>query len=118
MPHSWAAMNALTLTVVILLAAGAASVRVFVSPKTVSAGGAIRLTATASPCRSADTVTAISAVFPGHAFGEGALTSRVNNGGAFTIRGHVRTNLRAGRYTIGFRCGGGNLGVTVTVRVR
>ena len=108
--------------VVLLLAAGsadAARVHVVVYPTTVSPGDAIRLNATSSPCRSADTVSAISAAFPGNAFGsEGALTGRVTQRGAFTIRGHIRAGLRVGRYVIGFRCGEGNLGVTITVRVR
>jgi len=116
-------MKALPLAVTVLLlavgSAAAARVHVLVFPTTVSPSGAIRLSATVSPCRSGDTVSAISAAFPGNAFGgAGALTGRVTHGGAFTIRGHVRAGLRAGRYTIGFRCGGGNLGVTVTARVR
>jgi hypothetical protein len=116
-------MMRLALAVVVLLvavgSAAAARVHIVVAPTTDSPGAAIRLSATSSPCHLADTVSAISAAFPGNAFGgEGALTGRVTHRGAFTIRGHVRAGLRAGGYTIGFRCGGGNLGVIVTLRVR
>jgi hypothetical protein len=116
-------MRRLTLAVVVLLlaagSAAAARVHIVVSPTTVSAGAAIRLSATSSPCHAADIVSAISAAFPGNAFGgEGALTGRVTHRGSFTIRGRLRVGLRAGRYRIGFRCGGGNLGVAVFVRVR
>jgi hypothetical protein len=116
-------MNRLALAVVVLLvaagSAAAARAHIVVLPTTVSPGGAVRLSATSPPCHSADTVSAISAAFPGNAFGsEGALTGRVTHRGAFTIRGHIRAGLRAGGYAIGFRCGGGNLGMTVTVRVR
>jgi hypothetical protein len=65
-----------------------------------------------------DTVFALSTAFPGHAFGgEGALTGPVHPGGAFSIAGHIRPGLRPGRYTVGARCGGGNLGVSVSLLV-
>lgn len=115
-------MKTLALAVAaLLLAAGSASaanVHVVVAPVKIAPGGAIRVTAASSPCLSADTVSAISAAFPGDAFGsEGALTGSVARNGAFTIRGHIRKGLHAGRYTIGFRCGGGNLGVSVPLHV-
>ena len=101
-----------------LLALATAIVHIVLSPAHVAPGGAVRLTATHSPCLAVDTISAISRAFPGNAFGgEGALTAHVQKGGAFTITGHVRKALAKGAYTVGFRCGGGNLGTTVTIRV-
>ncbi len=89
-----------------------------VAPTAVKGGGAVRVTAATSPCRQGDTVFAISTAFAGDAFGSaGALTGLVRAGGAFSVAGHVRAGLRPGRYSIGARCGGGNLGVSVSLLV-
>jgi hypothetical protein len=98
--------------------AGAARVRIAVFPAVASPGAAIRVVGNAGSCPRGDTVAAISAAFPGHAFGKGALSGRVRAGGAFTIRGHVRARARPGRYVVTARCGGGNLGVAAYLRVR
>jgi hypothetical protein len=89
-----------------------------VAPTTVKPGGAVRVIAARSPCRNGDTVFAISTAFPGNAFGNaGALTGPVGAAGSFSVAGHVRSGLRPGRYEIGARCGGGNLGVSVSLLV-
>jgi hypothetical protein len=106
---------------VVSIAAGsalAANVHLIVRPGTVAAGGVIVVSATSSPCLSRDQVTLISTAFPGHAFGEGAVNGRVGSHGSFSVHAHVRAGLRAGRYRIGARCGGGNLGVSAYVRIR
>jgi hypothetical protein len=93
--------------------------RLSVLPATVSRGAVVHVTGNASPCRTGNTVYAISRAFPGKAFGgEGALAGRVGAGGAFSITGHIRRALKPGRYTVGARCGGGNLGVSAAIRVR
>ena len=96
----------------------AARVHMVVSPSAVGAGGVITVSASSSPCLPGDQVTLISAAFPGHAFGEGAVNGRVGGHGSFSVRARVRSGLRPGRYQIGARCGGGNLGVSVYFRVR
>ncbi|HVS84946.1 MAG TPA: hypothetical protein VHD91_04890 [Gaiellaceae bacterium] len=102
-----------------LLFAGALSaVHLAVVPGAVAPGAAVKVVGNAGTCPAGNVVTAISAAFPGHAFGMGTLTGRVVTGGAFTIRGHVRKGLKAGRYTVTARCGGGNFGVTAFVRIR
>lgn len=112
----------LATTVALALAGGAsaspAHTRLAVTPATVRPGGVVLVTGNAAPCPRGDTVFAISRAFPGHAYGEGALTGRVRAGGAFSIRGRVRRTIRAGRYAVTARCGGGNLGVQAFVRIR
>jgi hypothetical protein len=90
-----------------------------VSPTVVSPGGRITVWGNADGCPRGDNVTIISRAFPlTHSFaGVGAIFARVRTGGAFSATGHVRLHAR-GRYGITARCGGGNLGVIVYVRVR
>jgi hypothetical protein len=96
----------------------AADVHMSVTPATASPGTTIRVTATKSPCLPGDQITLISAAFPGHAFGEGAVYGTVKAGGAFTVRTHLAKGLKAGTYKVGGRCGGGNLGVTASFGLR
>ena len=98
--------------------ASAARVYLVATPASVSAGGVIRVSTSASPCLASDTVTLISAAFPGHAFGVGAVYGRVGSHGAFSVRARIRSALRPGRYHVGARCGGGNLGVSAYFHVR
>jgi hypothetical protein len=73
--------------------------------------------AASSPCLAHEEVTLISSAFRGHAFNQGAVYGHVRVHGAFTVRAHLRSKVHAGRYRIGFGCGGGNLGVSAYVRV-
>jgi hypothetical protein len=91
--------------------------RLAVKPGRAAPGGAVRIVGTAGDCPSGSTVTAISRAFPGHAFGEGTLSGRVGANHRFTIHGRLRRTVRPGRYVVGARCGGGNLGVSAHVRV-
>jgi hypothetical protein len=109
-------------SLVALVAGGsalAARVHLVVAPAIVVPGSAVRVVASSSPCHVGGMAVAISAAFPGDAFGgAGTLSGRVARGGAFSIGGHVRSHVKPGRYTVGVRCGGGNLGVTAYLRVR
>jgi hypothetical protein len=90
-----------------------------VRPTVVDPGGRVTVTGNADGCPRGDTVTIISRVFPGQGFaGVGAISGRVRAGGAFSATGRARANAKAGRYGITARCGGGNLGVLVYLRVR
>jgi hypothetical protein len=90
-----------------------------VTPGIVSPGGRVTVWGNADGCPRGDSVTIISRAFPGHGFaGIGAITAHVRTGGSFSTTGRVRANARAGRYGITARCGGGNLGVLVYLRVR
>jgi uncharacterized protein (DUF2126 family) len=76
------------------------------------------LTFTGGGCRRGATVFLISRLFPGHAFGgEGAITTTARAGDHFTRSFQVRRSTARGRYVITARCGGGNLGIAVHVRV-
>ena len=112
----------LALGVAITASAASAATRpnMHVSPSVVAPGGRVTVWGNADGCPRGDTVTIISRAFPlTHSFaGVGALFARVRTGGAFSATGHVRLHARPSRYGITARCGGGNLGVVVYLRVR
>ncbi|HET7568842.1 MAG TPA: hypothetical protein VFJ91_12680 [Gaiellaceae bacterium] len=89
-----------------------------VSPATAHAGAKVTVSGNAGMCPRGDQVVAISKAFPGHAYGQGTLSGKVGAGGAFSFAGHLRSGVKAGRYAVTARCGGGNLGVVAYVRVR
>jgi hypothetical protein len=112
---------AAALAILVLAGAGTASashIHVGASPSVVSPGAYLRVTAAASPCPAHDQVTLISAAYPGHAFGIGAVYGRTGRHGAFSVRARIRSALAAGRYHVSVRCGGGNLPVLAYFRVR
>lgn len=98
--------------------ASAAQIHLVASPSTVAPGAALRVSAASSPCLAGDQVTLISSAYPGHAFGIGAVYGHAGSHGAFSVRAHIRTNTRPGRYHVSVRCGGGNLPVLAYFRVR
>ncbi len=111
---------ALVAAVLLALTAGSASaarVHLVAQPATVVPGAIVRVTTTASPCLAGDQVTLISAAFPGHAFGIGAVYGHAVRHGAFSIRARTRATLKPGRYHISVRCGGGTLGVLAYFRI-
>jgi germination protein M len=111
------AMSAALLVLVGAAAAGVPRVQLVVTPTTVPAGGVVRVSAARSPCLAGDQVTLISAAFPGHAFGQGAVYGRAGSHGSFAVSARVRSGLRPGEYQVTVRCGGGNLGVAASFRV-
>lgn len=111
-------MLAFAVGLAVAASAAAANVRLVVTPSAVAPGGVVRVSAASSPCLEGDQVTLISSAFRGHAFGEGAVYGKVGAHGAFSVSTRIRSGLKAGRYTVGARCGGGNLGVSATIRVR
>jgi hypothetical protein len=111
---------AVATAVVLALSAGpaaAARVHLVAQPAVVVPGAIVQVSTTASQCLADDQVTLISAAFPGHAFGLGAVLGRAGRHGAFTIRARTRAALKAGRYHVSVRCGGGTLGVLAYFRV-
>jgi len=99
-------------------AADAAAIHLVAAPGTVSPGAFVRVSTTSSPCRAGDQATLISAAYPGHAFGIGAVYGKVGKHGAFSVRARIRRGLHAGRYHVSVRCGGGNLPVLAYFHVR
>jgi hypothetical protein len=60
----------------------------------------------------------LSKLFPGHAYGVGAIYAKVGSNGHFSRRFAVPTTVADGTYGVTARCGGGNLGVSAHVRVQ
>jgi hypothetical protein len=105
-----------------LAVAGAGSARAALihlrATPSVAPGAYLRISAVTSPCLRGDQVTLISAAYPGHAYGLGAVNGRVGRHGAFSVRARIRAQLTPGRYHVSVRCGGGNLPVLAYFRVR
>jgi hypothetical protein len=112
----------LTVVVVVIAAAvmlvgtlAAATPRLSVHPGSIARGGTV--TVKGNGCRAGDVVYLISPPFVGHAFVAHSVATRARSNGAFSRRVRIRTSIRAGRYLITARCGGGNLGVSARLRV-
>lgn len=105
---------------VVLLAspAAAATGSVSVSPNVVAAGGTVTISGFVNPadCPLIDgvTLTSIDTLFPQAGFGP---TVPRHSGGAFSTTFTVPSTTPPGAYSIGMRCGGGNVGVEATLRV-
>jgi hypothetical protein len=93
----------------------AATPRLGVHPASIARGGTVTVSGTG--CRAGDLVYLISPPFVGHAFVEHSVATHARSNGAFSRSVHIRTSIRAGRYLITARCGGGNLGVSAPLRV-
>jgi hypothetical protein len=87
-----------------------------VSPAVTHRGTVV--TFTGSGCNAGNTVFLISRLFPGHAYGVGAISTRARANGHFLRRFRIPATTPRRRYGITARCGGGNLGILVHVRVR
>jgi hypothetical protein len=96
----------------------AATGSVSVAPKVVPADGTVTISGFVNPvdCPSSDgvTLTSIVALFPRAGFGP---TVPRQPSGAFSTTYIVPSTTPPGTYTIGMRCGGGNVGVETTLRV-
>jgi hypothetical protein len=113
----------MTRTLLVLVAVGALAAPAFASTTTlhVSPGVAHRgtmITITGSGCHAGDTAILLSRLFPGHAYGVGAITTKVRANGHFLRRFRVRATTVRRLYGITARCGGGNLGKEAWVRVK
>jgi hypothetical protein len=93
----------------------AATPRLSVQPASVARGGTVTVSGTG--CRAGDLVYLISPPFVGNAFVAHSVATRARSTGAFSRQVRIRTSIRAGRYLITARCGGGNLGVSARLRV-
>lgn len=99
--------------------ASAAGPSLRVRPTTASRGQVVTFSGfVASGCLAGDTVFLISRLFPGHAYGLGAITARVRANHHFSRRFRIRRTTRRRVYYITARCGGGTLGVAARLRVR
>jgi hypothetical protein len=89
------------------------------TPSTVRAGHAVRISGSADGCPVGDDVTILSHAFVHtHDFaGVPAVLAPVRRGGKFSATTTIPRSRRAGRYSVTARCGGGNLGVLKYLRV-
>lgn len=113
---------AVTTAVVLVLAAApawaAGGAALTVSPGSVSRGSTVTFTGAGCLHGGRNIVTLISKLFPGRAFGgAGAITTSADAHGHFTRKFATSMSTAPGRYTVTARCGGGNLGIAVHVRV-
>ena len=95
-----------------------ANASISVSPSTVPAGGTVHISGSipVKKCPASDsaTVTSEAALFPPDGFGPSA--ARDANG-QFALDYAVPTSTPPGTYTVGLRCGGGNVGVGASLTV-
>ena len=90
------------------------------SPHQVIAGRVVKVSgSTGTGCAKGDRVTLLSRAFGRrHVFASvAAIYATSGNGGAFSTTTRIPRARRPGTYTITARCGGGNLGVTATLKV-
>lgn len=100
--------------------AAAAAPTIVASPNPVHRGHMVRVHGKVPGCPRGDQVTLISKAFSHrHDFaGLPAVFARVRAHHRYSVRTRIPARRSPGRYTITGRCGGGNLGVSVTLRVR
>jgi hypothetical protein len=95
-----------------------ANASISVSPSTVSPGGSVHISGSipVKKCPASDsaTVTSEASLFPPDGFGPSA--TRDSNG-QFALDYSVPTSTAPGTYSVGLRCGGGNVGVEASLTV-
>lgn len=99
----------------------AAAAAISVTPSTAAPGGTVTISGsiptTGTPsCAPGDsvTVTSLAALFPPDGFGPQAPRGA---SGSFQLSYTIPSSTPAGSYTVGMRCGGGNVGVSATLTV-
>ena len=119
MPVRFVSAAAVALAVGLAAPAVAAAPTIQVSPGTVHRGHLVRVHGVVPGCPRGDEVTLISRAFSHrHDFaGLPAVFARVGARQRYSVRTRIPAHRKAGRYTISGRCGGGNLGVTASLRV-
>jgi len=97
----------------------AAGPRIAAAPNPVHRGDFVRVHGTIPTCVRGDQVTLISRAFShAHEFaGVPAVFARIGIHHTYSVRTRIPARRAAHRYTISGRCGGGNLGVSVSLRV-
>ena len=99
--------------------AAAAGPTIRVGPNPVHRGQVVRVHGVVPGCPRGDQVTLISRAFSHRQDFAGlpAVFARVGAHRRYSVRTRIPARRRARRYTISGRCGGGNLGVTASLRV-
>ena len=112
-------LAALAIYAVLSTSATASGPSIAVTPDPVHRGMAVALHGVVPGCPVGDRVTLMSRAFAHrHEFaGVPAVFARVGANHAYSARTTIPAARRAGHYAITARCGGGNLGVSATLRV-
>ncbi len=102
----------------VAVSAGASGPTIIATPNPATAGQSVRIHGVVPGCAVGDRVTLISKAFVHtHDFaGLPAVFARVHTGATYSVSTRIPAS-RRGTYAISGRCGGGNLGVTRTLRV-
>jgi hypothetical protein len=92
---------------------------IHVRPHAARAGTRVRVHGLAGGCPAGDQVTLLSRAFPhAHEFaGVPAVFATVDDDDSYSVRVRIPAGRAPGRYAIGARCGGANLGIQGSVRV-
>jgi hypothetical protein len=113
-----AASAALFVILALAPPAAAANGTVTVTPTTVAAGNTVVISGSVStalcPLPDGVTVVSLSVLFPSAGFGP---TVSRNASGAFSVPYTVPASTQPGTYSIGLRCGGGNVGILAPLQV-
>jgi len=112
--------SVVSLSVAVALAhSAAARPTIAADPNPVHRGAVVRVHGAVPGCPAGDTVTLISKAFAAkHEFaGVPAVFATIRASGRYSVRTRIPRTRRPGRYSVTGRCGGGNLGVSVTLRV-
>jgi hypothetical protein len=119
MGHRHAAIAVFAVAGVLAAPAVAAVPTIKVTPNRVHRGHVVRVHGAVPGCPRGDRVTLISRAFSHkHEFaGLPAVFARVGAHSQYSVRTRIPAGRRARRYTITGRCGGGNLGVSASLRV-
>jgi hypothetical protein len=114
-----AALAVFALAGTLAVPATAAGPTIRVAPDVVQRGHTVQVSGAVPGCPHGDAVTLISRAFSHrHEFaGLPAVFATVGAHSRYSLRTRIPGTRAAGRYPISGRCGGGNLGVSVTLRV-
>jgi hypothetical protein len=113
------ALAVMVVVVATALPALASTSTISATPNPVHHGHFVRLHGKATGCPRGDRVTLLSHAFMHrHSFaGVPAVYARVGAGKTYSVRTRIPASRAAGDYTVSGRCGGGNLGVSLTLHV-
>jgi len=117
--HRRVLVAALAAAGVLVSSAHAATPTIAVNPTPVHRGHFVRVHGVVPGCGPGNSVTLLSRAFSHrhHFAGVPAVYARVRSNDRYSVRTRIPVTRRSGRYRIRGRCGGGNLGVSVRLRV-
>jgi hypothetical protein len=115
----WAMVPITCLVAAATAFAGSSQPLLAASPNPVHAGAHVRLHGRIPGCLARDQITLISRAFSHkHDFaGEPAVFATIHEDGSFNVRTRIPRTRRPRRYSLGGRCGGGNIGFVRHLRV-